>query len=165
MRMPSELDLGPTKVMYTLIDIRELDAKTLMASGRTADLVLAVLAQGGPEQLSEIVKAALNLQGSERNQVLIELAQLSGLRRLREPLIMELRSMMNPSDIFLEFPGVREKIHETRIHILRDLLKTKFRTLPKWADQKLESATSVQVQRWLKRVLTADTLEGVLGKK
>jgi hypothetical protein len=44
-------------------------------------------------------------------------------------------------------------------------LKEKFRALPGWADEKLQGATSVQVQRWLKKILTAETLEGVLGKK
>ena len=42
---------------------------------------------------------------------------------------------------------------------------TKFGSLPKWVDERLEAATSVQVERWSKKILTADTLEGVLGKK
>ena len=49
--------------------------------------------------------------------------------------------------------------------MLRGQLEAKFGNLPKWVDERLEAATSVQVERWSKKILTADTLEGVLGKK
>lgn len=84
-------------------------------------------------------------------------------------------------DIFLQLPQVQDAIRDARrdghrdghrearreahIQILRDQLKRKFRTLPAWADEKLESATSVQARRWLKKIFTAETIEGVLGKK
>jgi hypothetical protein len=60
---------------------------------------------------------------------------------------------------------IRNAIRSDRAQVLRDLLTVKFRTPPKWADEKLESATPAQVQRWLRKILTAETLEGVLGKK
>jgi len=91
MRMQDKLDLGQTKVAYTLIDIRDIDAATLMASARPADLPLAMLARGGPEQLAEILKRAASLKDSERDKVIAEMAQLSGLRRLQGTPIMELR--------------------------------------------------------------------------
>src|SRR2546427_1498437 len=50
MRVEDRVDLGETKVAYRLMDIREMDARTLMASGRPGDLALAMLASGGPEQ-------------------------------------------------------------------------------------------------------------------
>ena len=49
--------------------------------------------------------------------------------------------------------------------MLRDQLKTKFGSLPKWVNQRLDAATSAQVQRWAKKIVSVDTLEGVLGKK
>ncbi len=82
---------------------------------------------------------------------------------------MELNQMLNPTDPFLKITLVQDMIRDAslnaRIQMLRDQFRTKFRTLPKWADEKLESATSVQVRRWSKKIVTADTLEGVLGKK
>jgi hypothetical protein len=72
------LDLGQTKVAYTLIDIRDIDARTLMESGRPADLPIAMLAGGGPKRLAEILKRAANLKGGDRQKVLSELAQLCG---------------------------------------------------------------------------------------
>jgi hypothetical protein len=80
MRMQNFLDLGQTKVAYTLIDIRELDALALMASGNPADLALATLARGGPEQAVEIWKRAARLKGRERQRALSRIALPSGLR-------------------------------------------------------------------------------------
>ena len=154
---------------YTLIDIRDIDARLLIESGQSADLPVAMLAGGGPERLREILKRAANLRGGERQRVLAELIQLCGLRSLQQPLIMELKSMASPNDTFLMIPQVQDMVRNAdrgaRAQVLRDLLKAKFHTLPKWADEKLESATPAQVQRWLRKILTAETLEGVLGKK
>jgi hypothetical protein len=174
MRMTNKLDLGETKIAYSLIDIRDIDAATLIDGGRPADLVLAMLARGGPERLAEIVKRAAGLPSGEREEVISEIAVLCGLRRLQEPLIMELKSMASlGNEIFLRLPQVQDIVRDARvqadrdvrIQVLRDQLKGKFRTLPAWADERLEAATTVQVQRWLKKILTAETLEGVLGRK
>ncbi len=173
MRMQDKLDLGQTKVAYTLIDIRDIDAATLMASARPADLPLAMLARGGPEQLAEILKRAASLKDSERDKVIAEMAQLSGLRRLQGTPIMELDRMTSAIDIFRRIPKVQaliqsarlEASHTARVQMLREQLKAKFRALPKWADEKLESATPLQIRRWSRKFATADTLEGVLGKK
>jgi hypothetical protein len=170
MRMTNKLDLGETRVAYSLIDIRDIDAATLIDGGRPADLVLAMLARGGPERLAEIVKRAAGLPSGEREEVISEIAVLCGLRRLQEPLIMELKSMASlGNEIFLRLPQVqsivRDAKRDVRIQVLRDQLKGKFRTLPAWADERLEAATTIQVQRWLKKILTEETLEGVLGRK
>ena len=173
MRMPNQLDLGQTKVAYTLIDIRDIDARKFIESGQSADLPVAMLAGGGPERLAEILKRAANLRGGERQRVFAELIQLCGLRSLQQPLIMELKSMASPNDTFLMIPQVQDMVlnaqrngeRGARTEVLRDLLSAKFRTLPKWADEKLKSATPAKVQRWLRKILTAETLEGVLGKR
>ena len=181
LRMPSELDLGQAKVAYTLIDIREIDAARLLASGRPADLALAILARGGRERLQEILRRVADLREGEREKVMDEIAALSGLRRLEGELIMEVERMATIEEIFLKVPKFqaiirnerREAAREAaqkadrngRAEMLSDLLKSKFRTLPKWASEKLESATPVQVRRWSKKVLTANTIEDVLGKR
>ncbi len=51
------------------------------------------------------------------------------------------------------------------VQIVRRQLEAKFGTLPKWADDRLGKATSTQVERWSKKILTADTLEGVVGRR
>ena len=49
--------------------------------------------------------------------------------------------------------------------VLQQLLEEKFGSLPRWAADRLDNATPVQLDRWVKKVLTAGTLEGVLGRK
>jgi thiamine biosynthesis protein ThiC len=62
-------------------------------------------------------------------------------------------------------PQVQDMVRNVRVQVLRDQLTAKFRTLLKWSDQKLQSANPAHMQRWLRKILTANTLEGVLGKK
>jgi len=164
MRMEDHVDLGETTAAYTLMDIRDMDARKLMASGRAGDLALAMLAGGGPEQVFEIAKRASELKGAERQRVVSQLVLLSGLRRLTGRLRMELKAMSVITDITKnEF--VQDVVRDSLANMLRGQLETKFGNLPKWVVERLEAATSVQVERWSKKILTADTLEGVLGKK
>ena len=164
MRMEDHVDLGEMKSGFTLMDIREMDARKLMASGRPGDLALAMLAGGGPERVLEIAKRAVGLRGAERQRVLSQLVLLSGLRRLTGQLTMELKTMGSTTD-FYKNEFVMDAMLHARANMLRGMLATKFGTLPKWVDERLEDATSVQIERWSKKILTAETLEGVVGKK
>jgi len=69
------------------------------------------------------------------------------------------------TDIFYKNEFVQDAMRDARAGMLRGLLETKFGKLPKWVDERLENATSVQIERWSKKMLTAETLEGALGKK
>lgn len=164
MRMPDHVDLGETRCAYKLMDIRELDAKELMASGQPGDLALAFLARGGTEQVLEIARLADKLGGAERKRVLSQIVLLSGLRRLTGRLRIEFKAMGYSTD-FLKNEFVQDAIRDASANMLRGMLETKFGKLPKWVDERLDAATSVRVQRWSKKIITAATLEGVLGKK
>ena len=48
---------------------------------------------------------------------------------------------------------------------LRSQLKTKFGRVPVWAQERLASATSTQLEAWCQKILVADTIEGVVGKR
>ena len=56
-------------------------------------------------------------------------------------------------------------IRDGQMIIIRAQLETKFGKLPKWAEERLSRPKSTDVERWAKKLITADTLEGVLGKK
>jgi hypothetical protein len=51
------------------------------------------------------------------------------------------------------------------IEILRNQLNAKYGALPKWARERLSKATPAQAERWAQAVLTAGTLEEILGKR
>jgi hypothetical protein len=111
-----------------------------------------------------IAKRASELKGAERQRVVSQLVLLSGLRRLTGRLTIELQTMSVTTDI-TKNEVVQVVIRDSLAAMLRGLLETKFGRLPKWVDKRLEAATSVQVERWSKKTLSADTLEGVLGKR
>ena len=46
---------------------------------------------------------------------------------------------------------------------LRKLIALKFGELPAWADERLSQASDEQLDVWVARILTADSLEGLLG--
>lgn len=82
---------------YELIDVRTFDAKTLMESGNDADQVLAMLADGGPDRLEEIVQKIAS--GNYKGYGLTQMALLSGLRKLSGRLKLELRKIGMVIDI------------------------------------------------------------------
>lgn len=78
MRMPNSVDLGEIQVRFTLMDIRELNAETLIKSGKPGDLVLALLASGGASRMVQILRRAKRLPGPQRERVLTQLAVYRG---------------------------------------------------------------------------------------
>jgi predicted transposase YdaD len=185
MRMVDSLDLGEIRVNYTLLDLRQLDSESLLATGRPGDLVLAMLAQGGKERLREIARRAAGLSEHERVRVLTQLVLLAGLRGVSENLKMEL-SHMGSSTIDIrknvilreiweqgeaegivkgKAQGVAEGRAEGKAELLLNLLRHKFGTVPKWAAERVRNARPAQLERWSHKILTAASLEGVLGTK
>ncbi len=176
MRMPDRLDLGCLQAAFRLMDIRELDSEKLLESGRPGDFALAMLAGGGMAKLRKIVAQANRLPAPKRQRALTQLAMLSGLRGASERLTMEFKNMgisvEIDENVFLKdihdsalAKGREEGKAEATLHIVRGLLEAKFGTLPKWAEERLQKVSLVQAERWSKKVLTGDTLEGVLGRK
>jgi len=164
MRMDDHVDMGETRCAYTLMDIRQIDAGKLMASGRPGDLALSMLAGGGAERVPEIARLANQLKGAERQRVLSQLVVLSGLRQLAGRLRMELTAMGSTTD-FYKNEFVVEAMRHANVSLLRGQLDNKFGKLPKWVDARLRDATPAQIERWSIKILTADTLEAALGKR
>ena len=164
MRMPDSVDLGEPKIAYRLMDIRTLESEALIASGRPGDLALAILANGGPDRVVEIVRRANELGGAERQRVLTQLMLLCGLRRLTGRLTMVVKTMGGTINI-AKHPILHDLVRDRQAKIIRIQLATKFGELPKWVDERLGHAKMSEVERWAKKVITAHTLEGVLGKK
>ncbi|HME08100.1 MAG TPA: hypothetical protein VKG25_13675 [Bryobacteraceae bacterium] len=60
---------------------------------------------------------------------------------------------------------LRDLVRDGQVRVVRLLLHTKFGELPSWAEDRLAKAKLSDVPRWVKRSVTATTIEGVLGKK
>ena len=77
---------------------------------------------------------------------------------------MELKTMGSAPD-FYKNEFIQDAMRDAQASLVRGQLSAKFGGVPKWVDEKLGAATSAQIERWSKKILIADTLEGVLGKK
>ena len=185
MSMKSRLNAGSTKVSIRLIDIREFDVDMFLRSGRPGDLALAALASDGVERLLEIAQAVVKLNGAERDRVLLQLVVLLGLRKLPGELKMEFTKMthtyidLKKNELIRAWFEHEESLEKAKaeakgraegevagmLRVLRQQLNTKFGKLPKWADDRIEGSRTSQIDRWSKKLLTADTVEGVLGRK
>ena len=62
-----------------------------------------------------------------------------------------------------EQKGRQEGQHQGIEGTLRKQITLKFGGLPAWADERLTQATDAQLDVWVARILTADSLEGLLG--
>ena len=58
MNMAAGMEADGNALAYELIDIRQFDAESMMATGNPADLALALLAGDGKARLEEIVRCA-----------------------------------------------------------------------------------------------------------
>jgi predicted transposase YdaD len=175
MRMEEHVDAGSVVVQYELIDIREIGAEALMRGG-PGDLALALLARGGPEKVLEILARAMKLKSPRRERLLTQLAVLAGLRRLDKTIRMEMKKMGEYVDfqknVILrdiwndgKAEGKAEGQAEGALAILSGQLAEKFGPLPRWASTRLRKASPEQIFDWSRKVLTAETLEGVVGQR
>jgi len=59
--------------------------------------------------------------------------------------------------------GLKEGNHQGIEGTLRKLIALKFGELPAWADERLSQASDEQLDVWVARILTADSLDGLLA--
>lgn len=56
-------------------------------------------------------------------------------------------------------------VHEGVEGTLRKQITLKFNELPDWADKRIASASDAQLDDWVAQILTADSLEALLGQR
>ena len=175
MRMKGHLDAGSAKVDYELVDIRSISAETLLRGG-PGDWALALLANDGPARMQEILFKAIKLRSPKRERLLTQLTVLAGLRRLDKTIKIEMKQMSEYVDIQKNVilrdiwrdglaKGKAEGKAEGALALLSGQLEEKFGSLPSWVVTRLRKASEAQTRRWSRKVLTADTLQAVVGRK
>ena len=184
MRMPARVETPAMKFTYSLMDIRDEDADTLLNSQFPADLVLAMLARGGAAHLGEIVSRVNALPQSQREKALVQLILLAGLRNLSQRLQLEVRKVGMVIDVSKNVivqqwwkdattqglekgleKGREEGRAEGQRQLLTKQLRSKFGRVPVWARQRVDHATSAQLEKWAEKILTASAIEDVVGRR
>jgi predicted transposase YdaD len=101
LRMPSELDTPSITCRYTVIDIRQWNAETLLQSNHPADAVLAILGRNADrlETVRRILQRIAKMNGASRKIAFSKLMILAGIRRLAGVVEQEARQMPIHYDI------------------------------------------------------------------
>lgn len=73
--------------------------------------------------------------------------------------------MISASDPILKNEFVQDAMRLACSKMLRRQLGKKFGRLPKWAGERLAVASTGEIEHWSTEILSADSLEGVLGKQ
>jgi predicted transposase YdaD len=60
--------------------------------------------------------------------------------------------------------GIQRGRMEGESRLLRKMIEIKFGAMPEWAESVLQSADSQQIDLWAESILTAESLEALLGK-
>src|SRR5260221_104414 len=135
-----------------------------MKDGSKYDLVVKDLFQRDHPSLLDQLTAGVAV----REVLSVELARVE---ERRADLVLLLA---DGTILHIEFQSGNDKDMPYREGIYCLLLGQKYRgpvrqaefgRLARWGDQRLAEATLVQIARWSKKTFTADTLEGVVGKR
>lgn len=94
----------------------------------------------------------------------LDLEQLNSLVEDRDMLAENLENLVKKERLEGRQEGRQEGRHEGVEGTLRKQIALKFGELPEWADQRLASATDAQLDEWVVQILSADSLEALLGK-
>ena len=181
MRMPNVIDqlLPILKYEVEMIDLGTLDAEELLSSEKTGDVILAILnrqADSG-QILRRILDRLRPLEPVQRMRACKLLLILSAKRNLGDTVIKGVEDMsllIDPmEDTFFrrlyekgltegEEKGLEKGIEKGEARFLLLALRQKFGPLQSAIEERINSATSAQLEIWMTRVLTATSLDQVL---
>jgi predicted transposase YdaD len=124
------------------------------------------------------------LKSPDRERALVQLSVLAGLRHLSSRLRMELKAMAITIDIeknailkeILDkgraegraegrVEGRAEGEVKGRANALVNVLRTRFDRVPRWAQERIAKATAERLDLWMRKAVTADNLEAVVGSR
>jgi predicted transposase YdaD len=177
--MESEL-LGPdVSFRYRVVDIRELDGDRLLESHETGDNVIAILARLRDHETA-VRKILGNLAGlptSEREMAFEQLVILSGLRRLEDTVIREIKEMPVYIDLMentIIGPAIRKGLEQGELmgelkgelkgelRILHRLIEQRFGPIPPWAGEQLAGRSADELEELTERLLKVPSIEDLL---
>jgi hypothetical protein len=174
MRLANTYSTPVLDFQFLIVNLRELDGEPLLESPDWVDNVLALLAKGSPERALDVVLPKIRLlQGEEQELAAGTLTLLSGIMGLEETVERKLReaTMIDVMENKILGPAIRKGLEQGlqkgreegqlqgRHALLQRQLTVKFGTLPAWAQSRLASGTTDEIDAWATRILTSTSLE------
>ncbi len=153
---------------FGLVDVRDLDGESLLASENVGDNVIAILTRLGaePEAVRRVLKCIAQAPPGERDEALAELSILAGLRNLggevrRETGKMPIQEDIRDHDYF--GPIIRheraEGLHDGQIQLLMGLIEERFGLVPPHIRHRLGACTSEDLTVTARRIFKAERIE------
>jgi uncharacterized protein DUF4351 len=183
MRMESKVRVPDLSFQYGLIDIRNLDGDRLLESRDVGDNLIAILAhlRDDKEAVHRIMARIAGLPMAEKETALAQLMILAGLRHLTAAVEQERRNMPIDLDIRehevlgpmiiaaeqeAELKGERrgelKGERKGELTVLRRLIAKRFGAIPAWAEERLASRSTAQLEELIERVLDAQSIEDLM---
>ena len=173
LRMKDWIETPDVSYRFHLVDIRDLDGETLMASRNLGDNVIAVLTMLGsqPDTVRRILERIANRQAPERDEGLAELLIVAGLRRMTGEVKREAKRMPILNDIMdnevfgpLIRQGRAEGRAEGQMEILLGQIEKRFGRVPPRLGKRLAALKPEQIKAVGLRLLDAQRIEDLFAK-
>lgn len=185
LKMAGRIDEPRLQFRYEVIDLSKMDAEVLLKSKSVDDKILAILCHADNEQrkiqriLQSLTPFPAKIQGDKIAQLLI-LSQLRGLANMitkeierRDAFLYEILSNTPTWKAMVEEVAEKKaapiaekkvvaRLHEEQVRLLTRLLESKFGKVPKWAKEKVAAANKRTLEKWIVRLLKAQSLEETL---
>ncbi|MBM3783625.1 MAG: hypothetical protein FJW30_04650 [Acidobacteria bacterium] len=175
-RMAAGLRSPQMRLDYQAIDIRDLPLEMTEGPG---DCALRFLAAKTPREYAGVLEAIRRLPRYVRMELnsigaTVDVTKDKVLYRWylqavdlgREEGLEEGREQGRESGLEEGLKAGRKSgIATGMVHLLETQLESKFGPLPEWATARIRRATQAQMIRWSKKLLTAGSLAGVIGRK
>ncbi len=175
LRMPAELDTPYVTCSYSVVDIRNFEAETLLQSNHPADAVLAILGRNGdrPDTVRRILERVAKLKGSSRKIAFTKLMILAGVRHLAAVVEQEARQMPIHYDIMdheVIGPAIRKGLIQGKAQgraegkiegaaaLAERLLTTRFGPLSPKTKKSLAKLTLPELEDLAVKILTAKSI-------
>jgi hypothetical protein len=163
MRLQPKYETASTTHRFEIINLQEYSAAELLASPDWGDNLWALGANGDrPVVLGEVLVRLAGLPSEERESALAELTALSGILKLDSLLQQRLKEFTMLDYDLRENAVVRPLIEEAerigRQGQLLFLLAEKFGPLPDWVKERVQVASSPELDRWARRFVHTNSL-------
>jgi hypothetical protein len=165
LKMPGAYEWEFGIARYTMIDIRDLDGDALLASPSPSDNVLGILARltERPRSVRILVGKLAKLDTHESVSYARALLILAGLRPgLAPELEKAMTYQFDPA--ILENEVLGPIYREGERAVLRRLIERRFGPVPDWAETRLATLSSEEVDDISARILDAQSLEQLFQK-
>ncbi len=160
MQMPSELACPDFLCRYKLIDIRDFNEDTLLDSPFDSDNILAILSnhRDRRETIRRILARIVKMEDSARDDAFKKLIILAGLRKLKDTILTEVKHMPITENI-MDHEIIGPAIQKGELIVIRRQIAKRFGPLPTWADDRLATLSTTELEDLSLRLLDAEDLD------